>query len=70
MDCIVYTDYVYPAVVSLLADISLSFQKSFWFVFLSFLLFHIFFSSFLSFFLFFKISGLLALSYPLVSLPD
>ena len=29
MDSIVYTDYVYPAFVSLLADISLSFQKVF-----------------------------------------
>ena len=46
MDCIVYTDYVYPAFVSLLADISclLFFcllRKCFWFAFLSFpILFH------------------------------
>ena len=29
MDCIMYTDYVYPAFVSLLADIYLPFQKVF-----------------------------------------
>ena len=53
MDCIVYTDYVYPAFVSLLADIScllFLFRKCCCFVFLSFpLLFHhAFFLSFLS----------------------
>ena len=59
-----YTDYVYPAVVSLLADISSFFSES---------AFGLFFSVFLFFSTirgFFFISGLLAISYPLVSLPD
>ena len=64
-----YTDYVYPTFVSLPADIScllFLFRKCCCFVFLSFpLLFHnAFFFSF-----FFYIAGLLAISYPLVSLP-
>ena len=62
-----YTDYVYPAFVPLLADIScllFLFRKCFCLVFLSFpFLFHH------ALFLFF-ISGLLAILYPLVSLPD
>ena len=66
MDCIVYTDYVYIASVSLLADISclLSFQK----VLFCFSLFSSSFPLCVLSFLF--ISGLLAISYPLVSLPD
>ena len=55
MDCIVYTDYVYPAFVSLLADIScllFLLRKCCCFVFLSFpLLFH--YAFFLSLFLYF-----------------
>ena len=65
MGCIVYTDYVYLAFVTLHADSSclfLLFGK--WFVFVCFpLLFHHAFFLFLFF-------GLLALSYLLVRLPD
>ena len=67
MDCIVYTDYVYPAFVSLLADITcllFSFQKVFLVCFLS--LFPFFFTLRFFFFIF----GLLAISYLLVSLPE
>ena len=65
MDCIVYTDYVYSAFVSLLADISclLFLFRKCCFVFLSFpLLFH--HAALLKkfFFFFFFISGLLAIS--------
>ena len=63
-----YTDYVYPAFVSLLADISclLFLFRKCCFVFLSFpLLFHHAALSSSSFFEFFM-SGLLAISYPLI----
>ena len=65
MGCIVYTDYVYPAFVPLLADISLEIV----FLFVCLFVVPFFFSSFFSFppCVF---SFLLAISYPLVSLPD
>ena len=70
MDCIVYTDYVYPAFVPLLANIScllFFFSES---VFVLFFFFPLFHHAFFKYFLIFFISGLLAISYPLVSLPD
>ena len=66
MDSILYTDYVYPAFVSLLADIScllFLFRKCCFVVFL-------FSSSFPPCVLSFFIPGLLAISYPVVSLLD
>ena len=73
MGCIVYTDYVYPAYVPLPADITclLFLFRKCCCCFLS--LFSFLFtirSSFLFFFISFFIFGLLAVSYPLVSLPD
>ena len=60
MGCIVYTDYVYPAFVPLFADISclLFLSESRVFVF-------VLFAVIFYFFIF-----LLAISYPLDSLPD
>ena len=69
MDCIVYTDYVYPAFVSLLADISCLLFFVCWESVLG-----LFFSLLLFFstmrFLEFYISGLLAILCRLGSLPD
>ena len=64
MGCIVYTDYVYPAFDLLLADISclLFLFRKWGFLFLLCVCVFLFFPTMFSF--------LLAISYPLDSLPD
>ena len=65
MGCIVYTDYMYSAFVLLLTDITFLL-----FLFRKCCCFLSFFPFFFTMCSFFFIFGLLAISYPLVSLPD